>query len=54
MFGIEHTVSLFFNDVSKMPILNQAIYPDKMVYTIFGPGIYHKPQSIFKSKSQEF
>ena len=25
-----------------------------MMYNIFGSGIYHKPRSIFKSKSQEF
>ena len=26
----------------------------KMIYNIFGSGIYHKPHSIFKSKYQEF
>ena len=52
--GVEHTVSLFFNDVSKIPILNQMISAHKMVYTIFGSGIYNKPRSIFKSKSQYF
>ena len=26
----------------------------KMIYDIFGSGIYHKPHSIFKSKSQDF
>ena len=26
MCGVEHTVSLFFNDVSKIPIVNQTIY----------------------------
>ena len=26
----------------------------KMIHNIFGSGIYHKPHSIFKSKSQEF
>ena len=26
----------------------------KMIYNIFGSGIYHKPHSIFKSKSQDF
>ena len=24
------------------------------IYTLFGSGIYHKPHSIFKSKSYEF
>ena len=26
----------------------------KMIYNIFDSGIYHKPHSIFNSKSQEF
>ena len=52
--GVEHTVSLFFNDVSKIPIVNQMIYAHKMIYNIFGFGRYHKPHSILKSKSQEF
>ena len=26
----------------------------KVIYTLFGSGIYHKPRSIFKSKSYEF
>ena len=30
------------------------IYARKMIYNIFGPGIYHKPRSIFKLKYQEF
>ena len=54
MRGVEHTVSLFFNDVSKIFIVNQMIYSSKMIYNIFGSSIYHKPHSIFKSKSQEF
>ena len=54
MCGVEHTVLLFFNDVSKIPILNQMISAHKMIYNIFGSGIYHKPRSILKSKSQEF
>ena len=52
--GFEHTVSLFFNDVSKIPIVNQMISSHNMIYNIFGSGIYHKPHSIFKSKSQDF
>ena len=54
MRGVEHTVSLFFNDVSKIPIVNQIISAHKMIFNIFGSGIYHKTHSIFKSKSQEF
>ena len=54
MRGVEHTVSLFLNDVSKIPIVNQMISAHNMIYNIFGSGIYHKPHSIFKSKSQYF
>ena len=54
MLGFEHTVSLFFNDVSKINIVNKMISAHKMIYDVFCSGIYHKPHSIFKSKSQEF
>ena len=54
MCGVEHTVLLFFNDVSKIPIVNQMISDHKMIYNIFGYGSYHKHHSIFKCKSQEF
>ena len=29
MRGVEHTVSLFFNDVSKIPILNKILFPTR-------------------------
>ena len=54
MRGVEHTVLLFFNYVSKIPIVNQMISAHKMIYNVFGSGIYHKLHFIFKSKSQEF
>ena len=54
MRWVEHTVSLFFNDVSKTPVVNQMITAHKSLYNLFGSGIYHKPNSIFKSKSYEF
>ena len=54
MHGVEHTVLLFFNEFSNIPIVNQMISTHKMIYNIFGSRIYHKPHSIFKSKSQEF
>ena len=52
--GVEHTVSLFFNDVFKIPVVNQMVTAHKAMYNLFGSGIYHKPHSIFKSKSYEF
>ena len=35
MRGVEHTVLLFFNDVSKIPIVNQMMSAHKMIYNIF-------------------
>ena len=54
MRGFEHTVSLFFNDVSKIPVVNQMITAHKAIYNLFVSGIYHKHHSIFKSKSYDF
>ena len=54
MHGVEHNVSLFFNDVSKIPVMNKMITDHKAIYNLFGSGIFHKPHSIFKSKSYEF
>ena len=48
MRGVEHTVSLFFNDVSKIPFVNQIITAHKEIYNLFDSGIYHKPHSILK------
>ena len=47
MRGVEHTVSLFFNDVSKIPVVNHMIVYHKAVYKLFGYGIYHKPNYIY-------
>ena len=54
MCGVKKIVSLFLNDVSKIPIVNQMISAHNIIYYIFGYGIYHNPHSIFKSKYQEF
>ena len=48
MRGVEHTVSLFFNDVSKITIVSQIISSHKVLHNIFGSGIYHNSHSIFK------
>ena len=54
MRGVEQTVSLFFNDFSNIPVVNQMITAHKAIYSLFGSGTYHKSNSIFKSKSYEF
>ena len=46
--GVEHTVSLFFNDFSIITIVNQMIRSHKEIYNLFGYGIYHIPHSIVK------
>ena len=52
--GVEHTISLFFNDVSKISVVNQIITARKSIYSLFGSGIYHKPHSILKSNHMDF
>ena len=54
MHGVEHTVSLFFNDVSKIPIVNQMITDHKKIYNLFGSVIYQKPRYILKFKNMNF
>ena len=54
MRGVEHTVSLFINDVSRILVVYQIISAHKLIYNTFGSGIYQKPHSVFKLKSQEF
>ena len=34
MIGVEHIVSLFFNDVSKISIINQMISTNNIIYNI--------------------
>ena len=50
MREVEHTVSSFFNYVSKITVVNQMIKDHKGIYNLFGSGIYNKPHSILKSK----
>ena len=40
MCGVKHTVSLFFKDVTKIPVLNKMITSHKAIYNLFGSGIY--------------
>ena len=54
MHGVEHTVSLFSNYASKIPILHQIIPPHKTMYNIFSSGIYHNPHFILKKNLKSF
>ena len=51
---VEHTLSSFFSDVSKIPVVNQIITAQKSIHKLFGSSVYHKPHYIFKSKLYEF
>ena len=35
MRGVEHTVLLFFNDVSQITIVNKMLSSHKMIYNIY-------------------
>ena len=48
MREVEHVIS------SKNEALHQMITDHKKVYNLFGPIIYHRPHSIFKSKYYGF
>ena len=50
MRGVEHHVYVFFNRGTKIPIVNHMITAHKEIYNLFGSGIYHKPQYVFKSE----
>ena len=51
---VDHTVYSFFNDITKVPMLNNIITAHKSIYNLFGSVIYHKPHYIFKWKSYEY
>ena len=53
MHRVENTVSLFFNNFSKIPILNQIITSHKAMYDLFGSVIYQKPHYILKPEYYE-
>ena len=53
MRGFEHIVSILFNDLSKIPNVNQMVQYHKALYNTFGSDIFHKSHSILKSKYLE-
>ena len=54
IYWVEHNVAIYFNDVSKLPIVNQIIWSHKAIYNIHEFVIYNSPHSIFKPKSFEY
>ena len=54
LHGIEHVISLFFSNVSRLPFLHFAIINYRRVYRVFGSGSMHSPYAIFRKQAQTF
>lgn len=54
LHGIEHVISLFFSDVSRLPFLQFAIINYRRVYHVFGSGSMHSPYAMFRKQAQTF
>lgn len=52
MHGAEHVISLFFNDVFKLPAFKTMNTIVKSAYRIFGSGAMHSPYAIFQKHSR--
>jgi hypothetical protein len=50
--GAEHVLSLFFQDVFKLPILSVLSKIVKKTYVLFGSGAMHGPYAIFQKHSR--
>ena len=48
MCVVQLAVLIIFDDVSKVPIVNQTIRYHKAIYNIFESGIYNNSHSIHK------
>jgi len=51
--GAEHAMSLFFNDLFKIPELQVFIKISRLVYKFFGSGSMHAPYAIFSKYSKQ-
>jgi hypothetical protein len=54
LHGIEHCISLFFSDVTKLPVVNAIIENYRCVYRVFGSGSMHSPYAMFRKQAQTF
>jgi hypothetical protein len=52
LHGAEHVVSLFFDDISKLPAIKSLINFYKKVYGLFGSGAHHAPHAILMNHSR--
>jgi len=51
--GAEHVMSLFFNDLFKIPELQVFVKISRFVYKFFGSGSMHAPYAIFSKYSKQ-
>jgi hypothetical protein len=54
LHGVEHVVSLFFNDVSRLRFVHFLIVNYRRIYRVFGSGAMHAPYAIFQKQAQTF
>ena len=54
LHGVEHVVSLFFADVSKLRFVQFLIMNYRRVYRVFGSGAMHAPYAMFHRNTQTF
>ena len=52
LHGIEHCISLFFSDVSRLPWSQFVIINYRRVYRVFGSGSMHAPYAIFRKQAK--
>jgi hypothetical protein len=50
LHGIEHVVSLFFSDVSRLPFVQFLVINYRRIYRVFGSGSMHAPYTIFQKQ----
>jgi Protein of unknown function (DUF 659) len=54
LHGIEHCISLFFADVSRLAWCQFVIINYRRLYRVFGSGSMHAPYAIFRKTAQIF
>jgi hypothetical protein len=54
LHGIEHVISLFFSDVSRLSFVRYLIINYRRVYRVFGSGSMHAPYAMFQKQAKTF
>lgn len=50
--GLEHVLSLVFEDIAKIPVVKQLTLQVRRLYRTFGSGSNHKPHAFFINQSK--